>query len=281
MNPDAFHFNVGLPEEKKSGWKMALGVIIPMLVVVGLLFLLVSYRGGIEAGIANLARLLPFGYAFGAGMVASVNPCGVLLLPSFAFSQWGEDEEGKRSRQLLKSLLRAGLVTLGFVVIFLVVGLLLSVGGRWLAGAFKVLGLLIGIAMVILGLVLLLTHKELGIPALRRLRIESKPTHWNAFLFGIVYAVSSLSCALPIFLVVVGTSLAGENLLSSAGQFVGYALGMGVVVVAVVLGAAFFRQAMLRWLNHAAGYVQRFSALFVLGAGAYLIYYWLVESQLF
>ena len=283
MHPNSFNFNVGLPDEKKSGWKMALGVIVPMLIVVALLFLLVSFRGGIEAGVANLARLLPLGYAFGAGMVASVNPCGVLLLPSFAFSQLqGEDDKnGNRSHQLLKSLLRAGLVTLGFVVIFLVVGLLLSVGGRWLTGAFKVLGLLIGIAMVILGLVLLLTHKELGIPALRRLRIESKPTNWNAFLFGIVYAVSSLSCALPIFLVVVGTSLAGENLLSSVGQFVGYALGMGVVVVAVVLGAAFFRQAMLRWINRASGYVQRFSALFVLGAGAYLIYYWLVESQLF
>ena len=113
------------------------------------------------------------------------------------------------------------------------------------------------------------------------LRIDPKPTNWNAFLFGIVYAVSSLSCSLPIFLVVVGTSLAGADLFSSAGQFVGYALGMGVVVFAVVLGAAFFRQAMLRWLDRAAGYVQRFSALFVLGAGAYLIYYWLVESRLF
>ena len=282
MSTDQFDFNLGLPEQKLSGWKLALGILIPMLVVVGLLFLLVSYRGGIEAGIANLAQLLPFGYAFGAGMVASVNPCGVLLLPSFAFAQIQESDAGeKRSRQIWKSLARAGLVTLGFVIIFLVVGLLLSAGGRWLADAFKFLGLLVGVAMVVLGLVLLLTQKELGISALRRLRIDPKPTNWNAFLFGIIYAVSSLSCSLPIFLVVVGTSLAGENLLNSAGQFVGYALGMGVVVVAVVLGAAFFRQAMMRWLNRAAGYVQRVSALFVLGAGAYLIYYWLVESQLF
>ncbi len=99
MNQDPMNFNLGLPQEKNNHWKIALGVIVPMLVVVGLLFLLVSYRGGIEAGVANLARLLPLGYAFGAGMVASVNPCGVLLLPSFAFSQLQgeEDEDGKRS----------------------------------------------------------------------------------------------------------------------------------------------------------------------------------------
>jgi cytochrome c biogenesis protein CcdA len=283
MKPEGVNFNLGMPEKKHTSWKVALGLLLPMLAVVAALFVLVSYRDGIEAGVANLALLLPFGYAFGAGMVASVNPCGVLLLPSFAFSQLkGRDEQegAARSSQLLKSLLRAGMVTLGFVVVFLSVGLLLSLGGRWLTGAFKTLGLLIGAAMVILGLVLLLTQRELGIPALRRLRITPKPTNWNAFLFGIVYAVSSLSCSLPIFLVVVGTSLAGEDLLNSAGQFVGYSLGMGVVVVAVVLGAAFFRQAMLRWLDRAAGHVQRFSALFVLGAGAYLIYYWLVDSGL-
>jgi cytochrome c biogenesis protein CcdA len=32
---------------------------------------------------ANLTELLPVGYAFAAGMVASVNPCGFFMLPSY------------------------------------------------------------------------------------------------------------------------------------------------------------------------------------------------------
>lgn len=108
MNQSPMNFNLGLLEEKHNHWMIALGVIVPMLVVVELLFHLVSYRGGIEAGLANLARLLSLGYAFGAGMVASVNPCGVLLLPSFAFLQLKGDVEGRRSRQLWTSLLRSG-----------------------------------------------------------------------------------------------------------------------------------------------------------------------------
>ena len=47
----------------------------------------------------------------------------------------------------------------------------------------------------------------------------------NNFLFGVLYAVGSLSCTLPIFLVVVGGSLASDGLVGSLGQFVGYALG--------------------------------------------------------
>jgi hypothetical protein len=36
--------------------------------------------------LAGLVAWLPVGYAFAAGMVAAVNPCGILLLPSLAGS---------------------------------------------------------------------------------------------------------------------------------------------------------------------------------------------------
>ena len=56
---------------------------IPAAVVVGFLFLLISLRNGAEAAMAGVANLLPVGYAFAAGMVASVNPCGFFMLPSY------------------------------------------------------------------------------------------------------------------------------------------------------------------------------------------------------
>ena len=37
----------------------------------------------IESFVANLAGLLPFGYAFGAGMVTTVSPCGIAMLPAY------------------------------------------------------------------------------------------------------------------------------------------------------------------------------------------------------
>ena len=77
----------------------------------------------IEAGVADLATLLPVGYAFAAGMVASANPCGILMLTSYAFRQMrGEREEVSTARRALWGLLVSGVVTLGFVAIFAVVG---------------------------------------------------------------------------------------------------------------------------------------------------------------
>ena len=66
---------------------MLLSFVIPVFLVAGLLYLLVRFRGGVEAGLANFVSLLPIGYAFAAGMVASANPCGLLMLPSYVFSQ--------------------------------------------------------------------------------------------------------------------------------------------------------------------------------------------------
>jgi cytochrome c biogenesis protein CcdA len=97
------------------------------------------------------------------------------------------------------------------------------------------------------------------------------------FLFGIAYGISSLSCTLPIFLVVVGTALGSGTLLISLAQFMGYALGMGTVLAAITIGTALFREAMERWLRRLMPYVHRVSALFLIGAGIYLIYYWLVS----
>ena len=48
----------------------------------------------IEAFVADLARLLPFGYAFGAGMVATVSPCGIAMLPAYVSLYLGAQEEG-------------------------------------------------------------------------------------------------------------------------------------------------------------------------------------------
>jgi cytochrome c-type biogenesis protein len=82
------------------------------------------------------------------------------------------------------------------------------------------------------------------------------------------------SCRPSIFLAV-GGALASEGLLSSVGQFIGDAYGMGMSIFVVVIGAAVARRAMAKWLRTLTRYVHRLSAMFLIGAGVYLIYYWL------
>ena len=41
----------------------------------------------------SLGALLPVGFAFGAGMVAAVNPCGFAMLPAYLSLYLGAREE--------------------------------------------------------------------------------------------------------------------------------------------------------------------------------------------
>ncbi len=74
-------FDTDSDQARNSRWILVATFIVPAIFVGGLLLLLVSFRGEIEAAVANLARLLPVGYALAAGTVAGVDPCGAVLLP--------------------------------------------------------------------------------------------------------------------------------------------------------------------------------------------------------
>lgn len=263
-------------DRKKQYQTLFLTFFVPILGISALLFLLISYRGGIEAGLANLAGLLPFGYAFGAGMVASANPCGILLLPSYVTYQMQDlGLKGNAGRRLILSLSIAFFVTLGFTLVFVSIGLLIFFSGNWILPLFPYFGLLIAVTMTVLGVWILASNKTISILDPKMFQVKPRQNVWNAFVFGLTYALGSLSCTLPIFLVVVGVSFSGDSIISSIGNFLSYSLGMGLIILFVTTGTALFRRMMAKWLRSITPHIHRLSALFLIGAGVYLLYYWL------
>jgi cytochrome c biogenesis protein CcdA len=281
ISTDAYYPEDSKSKEAQGALAGILSFAVPGVIVVGMLYVLIVFQGNIETGASDLALLLPLGYAFAAGMVASVNPCGVLMLSTYAFYQVrSEGADASASKRVSRSLLVTVLVTLGFVVIFGVVGGIITAGGQWLTDVFPYAGLLIGVAMLGLGLWLVAARRTLSITPGKKLKVGPDRGLGNSFLFGVVFAVASLSCTLPIFLVVVSTALAGTGFLGAFGPFVGYALGMGFVILLVTVGAALFQRAVARWLRALTPHIHRLSAMFLVGAGVYLIYYWVFFAGL-
>ena len=87
-----------------------------------------------------------------------------------------------------------------------------------------------------------------------------------------------MSCTLPAFLAVVGSSLASGGVLAGAGRFLGFGLGMAAVLMTLTLALAFFKQGLVRWLRRAVPYVRLASAVLLVLAGAYVIFYWLASD---
>ena len=243
--------------------------------------MLTELQGLVTNWVAALAALLPFGYAFGAGMVSAVNPCGFVMLPAYLSLYLGLQETDFKARSAPRRVGRGLLVglsvSLGFLLLFALAGLLISAGGRYLMAYAPWVGELIGIGLVLLGLWQLAgrtVYTSLGERLADRVTGVRSSTFSGFFLFGLAYAAASLSCTLPVFMIVVGTALGAGGLLNGLLQFLSYWLGMAAVVVTLTLALALFKQGVATNLRRAIPYVQRVAAVLLLGAGVYLMLYW-------
>lgn len=198
--------------------------------------------------LTSLGALLPLGFAFGAGMVAAVNPCGFAMLPAYLSLYLGarEEEFSKRSAgaRALRALLVSLAVSSGFVLLFGVAGVVVAAGGHALLGAMPWVGVSIGVVLSVVGL-WMLAGRSLYASFFQRIagRVGSPKlaTPKGFFLFGLGYGAASLSCTLPVFLLVVGSGVAAGGFLPTMARFIGYALGRASVIVTLTLGLAFFK----------------------------------------
>ena len=235
-----------------------------------------------------VAILLPFGYSFGAGMVSTVNPCGFSLLPTYlSLYLSGRDDGTTSSHPLLKgckALLIGTAVTLGFTVLFSLVGVIIWAGGYILMQYLPWLGLLIGAVLIFLGLLLLAgksIHTSLPARLANMIGNPSSQGFNTYFLFGIGYGIASLGCTLPIFLVVVGSAVKSHGFSSGIFQFVSYSLGMGSVLTFLALSFALFKGGLATYLRRALPYMGRVAGALLLVSGSYQVHYWLTKGGLF
>lgn len=191
-------------------------------------------------------------FAFGVGMIALINPCGFALLPAYLGVFLGLDEDPNQSR--LVSLNRAQMVGLslsaGFLLVFGLLGLVFASFYSSIADSIPWVTLVIGLALVVLGIAMLRgLQLSVAIPKLNK--GGSSGSVVSMFLFGISYAVASLSCTIGLFLAVVGTSSASRGFGERLGSFISYGAGMGLLATTLTVAVAFAK----------GGFVNRFRQL--------------------
>ena len=212
-------------------------------------------------------------FAFVAGTVATVNPCGFALLPAYLARRVGAEDGTRRSADAVsRALVVGGVTTAGFMLVFGTIGTAIGLGARELTRALPWAGLVIGVALVLAGAAVLAGgHLRIHLPRLRYGGARGG-LHGDV-LFGIGYGTASLSCTLPIFLAATGGAVTG-SLAGSAFSFLAYAAGMGTILTALAVAAALSQQGLARALRRFVPYVSRASGALLLLAGAYVVYYW-------
>ena len=221
------------------------------------------------------------GLAFGAGLVAALNPCGFAMLPAYlALVVRGEDVG--RSAAVGRALAATAAMAAGFFIVFAGFGLLTVSAAATVQRYLPYVTVLIGIVLVALG-IWLLAGRELTV-----LRGLARGARWaptarlgSMFTYGISYAIASLSCTVGPFLAVTAAGLRGDSVLGGLAVYVAYAAGFTLVVGVLATGAAMASAAAVDRMRRIVPYVNRISGALLVAVGLYVGYYGLYEVRLF
>lgn len=223
-------------------------------------------------------------YAFSVGMVATFNPCGFAMLPAYLSYFLGlenaRDLDHRTDATVLRAVGVGAAMTAGFLVVFGVLGLVLDPILSSINDKLPWLTIVLGIVLVVLGIRLLM-GREITIRLPKVSRAPDSREMWSVFVFGISYALVSLSCTLALFIAAISTVIDQQNFLVGIAAFVAYGLGMGVVLMVLTIAIALARQGVVRRMRSVLPYINRVSGVLLVLAGAYVAYYGWYEIRVF
>lgn len=222
--------------------------------------------------------------ALAAGTLAAVNPCGFAMLPAYLSLFVVGADKGARPTTAAsegRALTATSAMTLGFVAVFGVFGLVLnpiaSSVQRWL----PVVTVAIEVVLLALGLLLLAGRTiAVQVPFLR-LSQDPVANPFAMFLYGISYAIASLGCTIGPFLVVTATTFRAGDTATGVAVYTAYAVGLGLVVGVLAIGAALMNQTTVGALRRLAPYLTRLSGALMVLVGAYVAWYGWYELRVY
>ena len=212
--------------------------------------------------------------SFIRGLIASINPCGFVLLPTYLMYFLGisaADPAAQRA-PISRALLVGAAVSAGFFAVFLAIGAATQYWTRALLDNAKYATLVIGLLFVVLGIAILFGYK---LPfATPRLDVGARDqTVRTMFVYGVAYAVASIGCTLPLFIGTLFQTGESHGYWAGVSNVVMYAAGMALVVLSLTLALATANIGFVRWLRAKMQYVEMISGAFVFLSGLYLLWY--------
>ena len=224
-------------------------------------------------------------YAFGVGMVATFNPCGFAMLPAYLSYFLGLEgqqpaDADTTDANILRALAVGASMTGGVLLVFAVLGIVLEPALSTINQRLPWVTILLGLVLVGLGIAMLAGRTiSFRLPRFGR-GPESRELS-SVFLFGISYALVSLSCTLSLFTAAISTTVQDQSVVAGIAAFLAYGLGMGLVLMVITLAIALARHSLVRNLRRVLPYIDRISGALLVLAGVYVIYYGWYELRVF
>jgi cytochrome c biogenesis protein CcdA len=189
------------------------------------------------------------------------------MLPSFvAYYMGAEEKENK-----LGAAFGFGLTTvLGFLTVFMVIGVLPSFAINTVASKIELVAPFIGVILIILGLGHMFTDVFYKIPALQVVSPEGTG-YRSFFLYGLGYGAASMACSFPVFVLLVLQASTTGGFTAIIAMFMIYGLGAASVLVPLSLALTYSKEFIYSKLMQAMPHMRKINSLILIIAGLYMV----------
>ncbi len=206
-----------------------------------------------------------FGLAFAAGLLSFLSPCILPLIPSYlsfiggATLQELQESIPRRSQTVLRTLL----FVFGFSLVFVVLGLIAGTSGFLIGGGSRIISLIAGLVVVVLGLNIVFDFwKSLNIE--RRFHFSARPKGYaGSVAIGMAFGAGWTPCIGPILAGILFLAGRSGNAISGTLLLLVYSVGLGVPFL---VAGAFFPQ----FLRALSGMKRHLKAIRI-ASGAFLV----------
>jgi len=202
---------------------------------------------------------------FGGGIISSLSPCTMGLLPIIIGYVGGfSDDSGKRN------VIQITFFVLGLSIVMTSLGIIASVTGKALGFHENPVWTLIMASLILIMGLSLLEILEIPMPAIIRQMPQNKNNSLVIYplIIGAAFALASTPCSTPILAGIMAYVSLKSNIIYGAMLLFFFSLGQGVVLIIAGLFTSMFKK--INSFKYVSGYFMKFSGAILILAAVYI-----------
>lgn len=215
----------------------------------------------------NNVSLVVLMLSFLGGVIASISPCSLAMLPIIVGYIGGYSND-----RPIKTFVQMLFFVLGMSVVFSLIGIICALTGRVFVSFAPTYFLLIMASLLVVMGLNILGILEINLPVL----VKQMPTASNKgfiiypLVLGMVFAFAGTPCSTPILAGIMAFASISDNVLYAVMMLFLFSLGQGIILVA----AAVFTSAVkgLKSFAKISHYLMKASGILLIFAGLFIFY---------
>ena len=200
------------------------------------------------------------------GVASFISPCLLPMLPIY-ISYFA----GQENKSMKKTVLNSIGFVLGFTIVFLILSIFASTFGSFISNNLKILKIIFGVVIIILGLNYMQVLKLGFLNKTKRFKLNFENFNFfKSLLFGILFSISWTPCIGAFLSSALMLIASKQDLVKGIILMLIYSIGLGIPFI---ISAAFIEKfkIMFDFIKKNFGKVKVISGLILIGMGLYMI----------